>query len=103
MDPVTANGIVPLPVWSISENRFIQLFEYINFLDENFPREQISITFNETIKSDKQHPWGYMSPPNGCVRHQFMNFLIKACIKKYKSGPKTKLTISKAMQNFLDQ
>lgn len=67
--------------WCISEARFLELFNEMSFFDEFFKTEIPPIIFRETVTSDK-NPFGTLSPPNGCVRHQFLSFMIKSAARK---------------------
>jgi len=58
--------------WSLSESRFNEVFEAMNFYDSNFTRDIVPILFRETVTSDK-NTFGNLSPSQGCVRHQFLN------------------------------
>lgn len=56
-----------------------------------FTREIPPIVFRETITSDK-NTFKELSPPGGCVRHQFIAYMVKAAARKYKIEPKVNIT-----------
>jgi len=53
------------------------------------------------VTSDK-NSYGVLSPPNGCVRHQFISFMIKAAARKYKIEPKINISYTEAMSQFFE-
>jgi len=77
--------------WCISEGRFQEVYSSLEFFDEFFKTEIPPILFRETVTSDK-NPFGALSPPNGCVRHQFLSFMIKSAVRKYKIEPKIEIS-----------
>lgn len=58
--------------------------------------------FRETVTSDRNN-FGHLAPSAGCVRHQFMNFMIKSAIRKYKLEPKLDITYSDAVQEMFNE
>lgn len=60
------------------------------------------IIFRETITSDK-NPYKELSPPNGCVRHQFLAFMIKVAGRKFKIEPKVNISFEKAVMLFFEE
>lgn len=60
------------------------------------------IIFRETVTSDK-NPFKELSPPNGCVRHQFMAFMIKVAGRKFKIEPKINITFDEAVEKFFEE
>jgi len=60
------------------------------------------IIFRETITSDK-NPFKELSPPNGCIRHQFLAFIVKVAGRKYKIEPRINITFDKAMEIFFEE
>jgi len=67
--------------WSISEQNFLGIFNDMQYFGEFFSLELPPIIFRETVTSDK-NPFGALSPPNGCVRHQFLSFMVKTAARK---------------------
>lgn len=56
--------------------------------------------FRETVTSDK-NDFGVLAPPNGCVRHQFISFIIKAAARKYKIEPKINISYAESVDKFV--
>jgi len=73
----------------------------MDFYDEYFKQEFPPIIFRETVTSDK-NPFGQLSPPNGCVRHQFLNFIIKCVGKRYKIEPKVQISFTESFKVYID-
>jgi len=87
--------------WGIGEQMFLDVFNSMNFFDEFFKTELPPIIFRETVTSDK-NPFGPLSPPNACVRHQFMSFIIKSAARKYKLEPKVNISWTEANKLFVE-
>jgi len=75
----------------ILENDFLNLFDKLDYFNDYFSREIPAIVFRETVTSDRNN-FAHLAPSAGCVRHQFMNFMIKSAIRKYKLEPKLDIT-----------
>lgn len=73
----------------------------MQLFDKDFKAESVSILFNETITSDKKNSFGILSPINGCVRHQFLCYMIKVAANKYKIYPKKQNITFKQCQEML--
>jgi hypothetical protein len=80
----------------------LEVFEGMDFYNENFAKDMVPIVFRETVSSDK-NPYGSLSPTQGCVRHQFLNYMLKAMIRKNKVQAKSKLTPTQGMQAFMEE
>lgn len=89
-------------IWAISEMNFYPIFEDMDIFGPMFSKEIPPIIFRETITSDK-NPFKELSPANGCVRHQFIPFMVKVAARKYKLEPKINITYTEAVTQFLDE
>jgi len=78
-------------VWCISEAKLAEVFNDLpNMMCADFGLEQTPIIFRETVTTDKS--FGIFTPPNGAVRYQFLNCVIKAAARRYKMNPKADIT-----------
>lgn len=73
----------------------------MDFFNEFYTKELPAIIFRETITSDI-NDFKELAPSAGCVRHQFLNFMIKSSIRKFKLEPKANVTYAKSVEMLFE-
>jgi len=77
------------------------VFEKLDFFNQYFTGEIPPIIFRECVTSDKNN-FNELAPINGCVRHQFCNYMIRCAARKYKIEPKANISYSESVEKLFE-